>query len=65
MKTPATKQFPEIDWDVDSKDILESDIDERMKIFGARGWGLDGKDYFGSAVYFCEEFYEMRDIEKI
>jgi len=62
MKTKATNKFPEIDWEID--ELLEEDIDERMKVYNAIGIDSEGNEYSGSAYYFCDEFNEIKDIEK-
>jgi len=62
MKTKATNEFPEIEWEIE--DLLEKDIDERMEVFNAIGTDKDGNEYSGSAYYFCDVLEEIKDIEK-
>ena len=63
MKTKATDQFPEIEWEIG--DLLDRDIDERMEVFIAEGEDANGNKYSGSAYYVCDSFEEIRDIEKL
>jgi len=63
MKTKATNEFPEIEWEF--SDLLDCDIEERMEVFNAEGEDADGNKYSGSAYYICDRFEEIRDIEKL
>lgn len=61
MKTPATNDLPEIEWDQDR--LMETDIDERMEIWRMIGIGTNGLHYSGSGYYFCGELDSIKDIE--
>ena len=63
MKTKATDKLPEIEWEV--LDLLDKDVDERMEVYYAFGTSADGREYEGSAYYFCGELDEIKDIEEI
>ena len=65
MKTKASEDFPEIEWDDLKTELLESDPDERMTTYIATGKGTNGKDYTGTATFFHDEFSEITDIEEI
>lgn len=54
-----------INWEIDYRDLLEKDVDERMEVFAAHGVGEEtGKQYSGSAYFFCNELDEIKDIEE-
>ncbi len=63
MKTKATNEFPEIEWEIG--DLLDRDIDERMEVFNAEGEDAEGNEYSGSAYYICDRFEEIKDIERL
>ncbi len=64
-KTPATENYPEIEWEDLKEELLDSDIDERMEVYRTTGMGTDGKTYSGSAYFFSGEFDDIKDIEEI
>lgn len=64
MITLQTDIYPRIEWDI-LEDILERDPEERMVVRSALGKGDDGKQYSGSAYFFCGEIDEIKDIQEI
>lgn len=64
IKTASTTNLPAIEWEITSE-ILEEDVDERMTIYRAEGKDNWGNDYSGSAVYFHDDFDEMKNIEEV
>lgn len=63
MKTAATADLPEIDWEP-MFDLLSKDIDEREEVYTAKGTGKDGKEYTGIATFSCDELVAISDIEE-
>lgn len=61
MKTRATDQWPEIDWEIGA--VLSTDPEEREVVFAAKGVDAAGNEYEGWAVYSCGEFERMEGIE--
>jgi hypothetical protein len=61
MTTPATTEFPEIEWEMG--DELEYDPEERMRIFNGSGIDKSGQKYSGSIYYVCGCFEEIKDIQ--
>lgn len=61
MKTLATADLPEIDWEP-MFDLLSKDIDEREEVYTAKGTGSDGKEYIGIATFSCDELVDITDI---
>lgn len=61
MKTEATEEFPEIEWDQES--LSETDIDERLEIWHMAGTGTDGQKYIGSGYYIHGELDSIKEIE--
>lgn len=59
--TKANGVFPKIEWE--EHELIESDPDERMKVYRAEGEGSDGNTYSGSAYYFAGTFEEIKDID--
>ncbi len=57
--------LPHIKWDIDFKDCVDEDIDERMKVYIATGVDESGQEYVGSAYFFADELEGIRDIERI
>lgn len=60
MKTAADDFWNEIEWEIG--ELLESDIDERMEVFLAKGIDEGGKCYEGEAYFYGGEFEEMKNI---
>lgn len=55
-----------INWEIDYKNLLEKDIEERTLVFAAYGEGQEtGKKYIGSAYIVCDELDEIKDIEEL
>lgn len=65
ITTPQSKDFPEISWEIDFDNVLDSDSDERMKAFYAAGCDKEGNSYAGSAYFFVDNFEQMEGIEKL
>lgn len=63
IQTPANKDFPEISWELG--DVLDSDPEERMKVYDAAGTDAEGNNYSGSAYFFAGEFEQMEGIERL
>jgi len=63
MKTKATDKYPEIEWEI-TDELLEKDFDERMEVWTAEGESKDGRQWLGTAYYFCDIFEEITDIEE-
>lgn len=63
MKTKATNDWPEIEWEI-TGEVLEQDVDERMVVYLAIGEDEDGNKYTGSAYHFDGEFSEIKDVEQ-
>ena len=61
MKTQATDQLPEIEWETYS--LMDHDQEERSRTYEAKGTDKDGKVYSGTALFVCGEFEKMEDIE--
>lgn len=61
MKTNATNDLPEIEWEM--LDVLEYDREERMVVYNATGVDANGNKYSGSAHYYSGEFEDVKDIE--
>lgn len=64
MKTPATDNYPAIEWHELRQELLESDIDERMEVYITLGTGSDGKEYAGTAYFFADVLDEIKNIEE-
>lgn len=63
MKTEATSELPEIEWD-QKFSLLSADIDEREEVYTAMGTGSDGKEYTGIATFSCNELVWIEHIEE-
>ncbi len=63
MKSAATNEFPEIEWEIGQ--LLERDIDERMEVFEALGSDKEGNQYEAEAYYYGNELEEIKHIEKV
>ncbi len=63
ITTCSHKGFPQIEWEIG--DILETDPEEKMDVFDATREDKDGNKYSGSAYFFCNEFEEIKDVEKL
>jgi hypothetical protein len=64
MITKANDEFPEIEWEDLKTELLESDPEERMKIYIAIGIDKDGKEYKGNAIFICDELEKIEHIEE-
>jgi len=65
MKSKATNDLPEIEWEDLQQELLESDPDERMAVYKTTGVDANGNEYTGSAYFFSDELDEIKDIELI
>jgi len=63
IQTPATNNLPEIFWELG--DVIETDPDERMKVYEAAGYDKEGNSYTGSAYFFAGVFEQMEGVEKL
>lgn len=63
ITTCSHNGFPEITWEIG--DSLDYDAEERMEVFDAFGEDAEGRKYSGSAYFFCNEFDEIKDVEKL
>ena len=63
ITTPATDNLPEIFWELG--DVIDTDPDERMKVYEAAGCDASGGNYLGSAYFFAGVFEQMEGIEKL
>jgi hypothetical protein len=55
--------LPQIEWELG--DVLDTDPEERMKVYEAAGYDKEGNSYVASAYYFAGVFEQMEDIEKL
>ena len=63
ITTPKSDRFPEISWELG--DVLDSDPEERMKVYDAAGYDAEGNSYSGSAYFFAGVFEQMEGIERL
>lgn len=63
ITTPQHDDLPEIYWELG--DVLDTDPEERMKVYEASGYDNEGNSYTGSAYFFAGIFEQMEDIEKL
>lgn len=63
MKTAATNDFPEIEWEDLKQELVESDNEERMKVYSTTGVDVSGNTYTGSAFFYADIFEEIKYIE--
>ena len=63
ITTPATDNLPEIFWELG--DVIDTDPEERMKVYEAAGCDASGGNYLGSAYFFAGVFGQMEDIERL
>ncbi len=63
MKSVATNEFPEIEWEIG--EMISKDIDERMEVFVATGEDAAGNKYEAEAYYYGNELEEIKHIEKV
>ena len=63
ITTPQTDDLPLIFWELG--DVIDSDPEERMKVYEAAGYDKEGCSYTGSAYFFAGEFEQMEDIKKL
>lgn len=61
MKTPATEQFPEIEWE--EKQLLEHDIEERSQTWEMEGEDSNENKYSGVGEFICGELVVINQIE--
>jgi hypothetical protein len=63
ITTIAHDDYPEICWELG--DVLDTDPDERMKVYEAAGYDKAGNSYVGSAYFFAGVFEQMEGIERL
>lgn len=61
MNTPATEDFPAIEWD--QKQLLEKDIDEHSESWEMIGYDEDGKEYSAIGEFCLGELVIITEIE--
>lgn len=61
MITPATEEFPEIEWD--QKELLEKDLEERSESWLMEGRDAAGNLYSAIGEYICDELEAITYIE--
>lgn len=61
MKTPATEEFPTIEWEQHS--LMDKDIDERSETWEVKGFDANGNKYIGIGDFSCEELVCVNQIE--
>lgn len=61
MKTPATEEFPEIEWD--PLKLMDRDIEERSETWEMEGEDSNGEKYAGVGEYSCGELVVITQIE--
>jgi len=54
-----------IEWEIQWKDVIDSDPEERMKVYIATGTDAKGKEYQGSAYYYAGILDKIGDIEEV
>jgi len=55
--------LPEITWELG--DVLDTDPEERMKVYEAAGYDKEGCSYVASAYFFAGVFEQMEGVEKL
>ena len=55
--------LPEITWELG--DVINTDPDERMKVYEAAGYDSEGRSYVASAYFFAGVFEQMEGVEKL
>ena len=63
MKTPATEDYPEIEWE--QHRLMDTDVDERSETWEVRGYDAAGNKYAGVADFTCGEMVDVNQIETI
>ena len=63
MKTKPKDGLPAIEWEVDYKDQLSVDPEERESTYMAYGRDDEGRPYIGTAVFSCGELIRIDDPE--
>ena len=63
ITTIAYDDLPEITWELG--DVIDSDPEERMKVYEASGYDKEGRSFTGSAYFFAGEFEQMEGVEKL
>ena len=55
--------LPEITWELGY--VIETDPEERMKVYEAAGYDSEGRSYVASAYFFAGVFEQMEGVEKL
>lgn len=63
ITTIKTDDYPEIVWELGN--VLDTDPEERMKVFEAAGYDKSGNSYVASAYFFAGVFEQMEGVEKL
>ena len=63
ITTIANDNLPQIEWELG--DVIDTDPDERMKVYEASGYDKEGCSYVASAYFFAGIFEQMEDIERL
>ena len=63
ITTPQHDDLPEIQWELG--DVLDTDPEERMKVYEAAGYDKAGNSYVASAYFFDGVFEQMEGVEKL
>jgi hypothetical protein len=63
ITTIAHDNWPEITWELG--DVLDTDPEERMKVYDASGYDKEGNSYVASAYFFAGIFEQMEGVEKL
>ena len=63
IQTPQTDTLPLIFWELG--DVIDTDPEERMKVYEAAGYDAEGRSYTGSAYFFAGVFEQMEGIERL
>jgi len=63
ITTPQHDDLPEITWELG--DVIDTDPEERMKVYEASGYDKEGCSYVASAYFFAGVFEQMEGIEKL
>lgn len=65
MKTAATNDFPEIEWEDLKQKLVETDFDELKAVFICIGKDVNGNTYQGNAYFYADIFEEIKDIDQV
>ena len=63
ITTIANDNLPQIEWELG--DVIDTDPDERMKVYEASGYDKEGCSYVASAYFFAGVFEQMEGVEKL